>query len=59
MTIIILLITISLIIALVFLSAFLWTMKSGQYDDVYTPSVRMLFDEKKKDIGQEPVKRVD
>lgn len=46
MTIIVLLITISLAIALVFLGIFLWSLKSGQYDDTYTPSVRMLFDEK-------------
>jgi cbb3-type cytochrome oxidase maturation protein len=48
MTIIILLICISLTIALIFLGSFLWSMKSGQYDDTYTPSVRMLFDDKKK-----------
>jgi cbb3-type cytochrome oxidase maturation protein len=30
----------------VFLVAFLWSMKSGQFDDTYGPSVRMLFDEK-------------
>lgn len=49
MLIILLLIGISLSIALLFLGAFLWSMKSGQYDDTYTPSVRMLFDEKKKE----------
>jgi len=46
MTIIILLIGISLTIAIIFLSVFFWNMKSGQYDDTYTPSVRMLFDDK-------------
>jgi cbb3-type cytochrome oxidase maturation protein len=46
MTIIIILITISLTIALLFLGLFLWNMKSGQYDDTYTPSVRMLFENK-------------
>lgn len=46
MSIIALLISISLAIALVFLGVFLWSMKSGQYDDTYTPSVRMLFDDK-------------
>ncbi|HEV8515734.1 MAG TPA: cbb3-type cytochrome oxidase assembly protein CcoS [Cyclobacteriaceae bacterium] len=49
MGIIILLIFISLTIALVFLGAFVWNMKSGQYDDTYGPSVRMLFEDKKKD----------
>jgi cbb3-type cytochrome oxidase maturation protein len=46
MTIIILLIAISLTIAVLFLGAFLWSLRSGQYDDTYGPSVRMLFDDK-------------
>lgn len=48
MAIIILLIGISLTIAVTFLLIFIWNMKSGQYDDTYTPSVRMLFDDKIK-----------
>jgi cbb3-type cytochrome oxidase maturation protein len=48
MGIIILLISISITIAVIFLIIFLWNLKSGQYDDTYTPSVRMLFDDKKK-----------
>jgi len=35
----------SLIVAGGFLVAFIWAVKSGQYDDKYTPSVRILFDE--------------
>ncbi|MEO0900577.1 MAG: cbb3-type cytochrome oxidase assembly protein CcoS [Bacteroidota bacterium] len=31
--------------ALVFFVAFIFTVKSGQYDDAYTPSVRMLFED--------------
>ena len=46
MTIIILLIFISLSIAITFLLLFFWNIRSGQYDDTYTPSVRMLFDDK-------------
>lgn len=49
MAIIVLLISISLLIAVGFLISFLWNMKSGQYDDTYSPSVRMLFDDKIKD----------
>lgn len=49
MGIIVLLISISLCIAIGFLISFLWNMKSGQYDDTYSPSVRMLFDEKMND----------
>jgi cbb3-type cytochrome oxidase maturation protein len=39
------LIGISLIIAVGFLAAFLWSMFTGQYDDDYTPSIRILFDD--------------
>ncbi len=46
MMIIILLIFISLTIAISFLLIFLWAIKSGQYNDMYTPSVRILFNEK-------------
>ncbi len=46
MGIIILLISISLVIAVGFLLSFLWSMKSGQFDDTYSPSVRMLFEDK-------------
>ncbi|MCR9286516.1 MAG: cbb3-type cytochrome oxidase assembly protein CcoS [Bacteroidetes bacterium] len=48
MKIIFLLILVSLIIALGFLGAFFWAVKSGQYDDDYTPSVRILFDDEPK-----------
>lgn len=48
MNIIFLLIFVSLIIALGFLAAFFWAVKSGQYEDDYTPSVRILFDDTKK-----------
>jgi cbb3-type cytochrome oxidase maturation protein len=41
-----LLIGISLLVAIGFLVAFLWATRSGQYEDDYTPSVRMLFDDK-------------
>ena len=45
MQIILALILISLIVAVCFLIAFIWAVKSGQYDDAYTPSVRMLFED--------------
>lgn len=47
------LIAISLTIAVVFLIVFFWNLRSGQYDDTYTPSVRMLFDNK---TGTQPGK---
>ena len=45
MNIIFFLIVLSLLVALGFLAAFFWAVRSGQYDDDYTPSVRMLFDD--------------
>ena len=45
MSVIYLLISISIIVAIAFLIAFIKAVKSGQYDDDYTPSVRMLFDD--------------
>jgi len=47
MGVLIILILVSLIVALGFLIAFVWSVKSGQYDDDYTPSVRMLFEDNK------------
>jgi cbb3-type cytochrome oxidase maturation protein len=35
----------SLLLAICFLGAFIWSVKSGQMDDEYTPSVRILFDD--------------
>jgi cbb3-type cytochrome oxidase maturation protein len=48
MSVIYLLISISIIVAICFFLAFIRAVKSGQYDDDYTPSVRMLFDDELK-----------
>ncbi|MCM8569295.1 cbb3-type cytochrome oxidase assembly protein CcoS [Gramella jeungdoensis] len=45
MSIIYMLLAISVVVALIFFVAFIVSVKEGQYDDVYTPSVRMLFDD--------------
>jgi cbb3-type cytochrome oxidase maturation protein len=50
MSVLILLITASVLVAGGFLIAFLWAVKNGQMDDDYTPSVRMLFDDEVKSI---------
>ena len=39
----------SLLIADSFLAAFIWSIKNGQYDDDYTPSVRILLEDENKD----------
>ncbi len=46
MSIIFVLIIISLLIAVAFLGAFFWAVKSGQYEDGYTPSIRILLDDR-------------
>ena len=48
MSVIILLIAFSLLVAMIFLGAYIWAVKTGQFDDKYTPSIRILFDDKKK-----------
>ncbi len=47
MSVIVLLIGFSILVAGGFLIAFLWAVRSGQYDDKYTPSIRMLFEDRK------------
>jgi cbb3-type cytochrome oxidase maturation protein len=51
MKILLLLISISLVVALLFLFFFLWSFRSGQFDDVDSPSMRMLFEDKKAQTG--------
>jgi len=48
MAVIYVLLGISVLVASVFLIVFLWNLYSGQYEDDYTPSVRMLFDDTSK-----------
>jgi len=45
MSAIIILLFASISIALVFLGAFIWSVKSGQYDDEASPPMRILFEE--------------
>ena len=45
MSVIYILITVSITVAVFFLIAFIKAVKSGQYDDDFTPSVRILFDD--------------
>ncbi len=48
------LLAISVCVALIFFVLFIVSVKKGQYDDTYTPSVRMLFDDElvKDDTSQ-------
>lgn len=44
MSVIIILIAVSLAVALLFLGLFIWSVSKGQFDDDYTPALRMLDD---------------
>jgi len=52
MNMIYMLIGFSILLALIFLLAFLWASKSGQNDDLYTPGVRMLFDDQPEELKE-------
>jgi len=58
MSVLFILIIVSLLVASGFLLAFIWSVKNGQYEDGYTPSVRMLFDEetttKENEVKNQP-----
>lgn len=45
MSVIYMLLIISIVVAIIFFIAFIIAVKNGQYDDSYTPSVRMLFED--------------
>lgn len=57
MSVLFILIGASILVAGGFLIAFLWSVKSGQYDDDYTPSVRMLFDNEHKPSASAEIKK--
>ncbi|MBX3239897.1 MAG: cbb3-type cytochrome oxidase assembly protein CcoS [Chitinophagaceae bacterium] len=48
MSVIIILLLVSISVAGLFLAAFIWSVKSGQYEDDYSPSSRILFEEENR-----------
>lgn len=60
MNIFYLLIGVSLLAALIFLGAFIWAVRNGQFDDNETPAIRILFDDdKKEDEEVKDIKKKD
>jgi len=45
MEVIYILLSVSILIAIGFLVAFVWSVKKGQYEDVVSPSIRILFED--------------
>jgi len=54
MSVIIVLLIASVSVASLFLAAFLWSVKSGQFDDDYSPSSRILFEDKPSTSAKKP-----
>jgi len=61
MSVIYMLLAISILVALIFFVAFVISVRKGQYDDSYTPSVRMLFDDevRQKDPEENTINQLD
>jgi len=57
MSVIIILISLGLFVSLGFLAAFIWAVKSGQFEDKYTPSIRMLMDDKIEEESETDIKK--
>lgn len=61
MSVVIILVFVAILMAGAFLGAFIWSVKNGQYEDTYTPSVRILFDDppakESKVLGAEGVEQ--
>lgn len=47
MSVMLILLGASLVVSLIFLAAFIWSVKDGQYDDDFTPAHQIFFDETK------------
>ena len=60
MSVIVILLIASISVAALFLAAFIWSVKNGQYDDEVSPAIRILFDDspKKSAEDQNPVTKV-
>ena len=50
MSVIFVLILASILVAGGFLGAFIWAIRNGQYEDTFSPSVRMLFENPQKNV---------
>ena len=56
MEILFLLVCVSVSVATIFLALFIWSVKSGQYEDCHTPAMRMLLEDNVKTRDEEKVK---
>lgn len=52
MGVIIILLGASLLVALGFLAAFIWSVKNGQFEDDFSPAHRILFEDKHDNVNE-------
>ncbi|WP_142684482.1 cbb3-type cytochrome oxidase assembly protein CcoS [Chitinophaga polysaccharea] len=52
MSVIIILLGVSLLVAMGFLGAFIWSVKNGQFEDDFSPAHRILFDDKTDNVNE-------
>jgi cbb3-type cytochrome oxidase maturation protein len=57
MSVLFVLIGVSMLVAGGFLIAFLWAVRKGQYDDSYSPSVRILFDDQEEEEKEQQIEK--
>ena len=57
MSVVIILILASLVVALLFLAGFVWAVRSGQYEDTLTPSMRVLADDSEIKVSETKSKK--
>ncbi len=54
MEIIFVLLPLALVIALIFLAAYIWAVRSGQFDDTTTPAYRILIEDSPENPAPPP-----
>jgi len=52
MNVVFILLPLALLVAGIMLALFVWAVRSGQYDDLETPAVRILFDDDPNETGE-------
>ena len=52
MTTIIFMVSVALILSVTFVTCYFWNLASGQYDDLVTPALRVLFDDTELKVNE-------
>lgn len=52
MSVIYVILPLAILLVIIFVASFIWATRTGQYDDLDSPAVRMLHDEDDHDAGE-------